>query len=325
MRQWAVAVGVTAAVLAVLSGVSAVVPDSGRVAALPSDDIETVANTAELTAGKLTGVVIRTATSRQNSSSSNEVQAVCPAGTRVLGGGGKLNGTNGAGPRGGAMLVTSMPHKASVNGPDSWLVMGRERSSGFSGSWSVTATVVCGAQPAGYQIVRRFGDTELDRPSGGGAFTNDAVAPCPSGTKVLGMGAELLFADGRTSIKAILPTAAGTSATAIGVLQAGFSAPLQMQAVAICATAPEGWQVVSSTSATQKKAFITQSASCPAGKRPIGAGVSNRDIFGQVYTEHVNVVSFSTVQKVNVAASYFDPSGSPPTWSIIAFATCVAQ
>jgi hypothetical protein len=322
--QWGVSVGVVAGVLTAMSIAAAFAGDG--VTRWSEGGLTTVANTTEATASAtLSGVVIRTKTSLQSSNTENTAHAACPVGTKVLGGGARLNGTNGGAPRGGAMLTTSIPLKVSVNGPDGWFVRGHEKNGGYSGQWSVTATVVCGPQPAGYRIVHNFGDTTPTVPSGGGAFENDARAECAAGTKALGMGFELLSADGKASIKAVLPTSAGATVTTIGQIRAGQAPQLQMHAVAICAVPPTGYQPVSLSSGSQKKPSINQSVSCPTGKRPIGAGVSKQETLGLVYTDQVNVVSFSTVQRATVAASFESESASPPTWAIIAFAICVTQ
>jgi hypothetical protein len=324
IRQWAVSVGVVAGVLTAVS-VAAALTGNG-VAQWNEAGLTTVANATDATpSATLSGVVLRTKTSLLSSNTENTAHAACPAGTKVLGGGARLNGTNGGAPRGGAMLTTSIPLKVSVNGPDGWFVRGHEKNGGYSGQWSVTATVVCGTAPAGYRIVHNFGDTTPDVPSGGGALVNDARAQCATGTKALGMGFEILSADGVGSIKSVLPTSAGSTVTTIGQVRAGFSVPLRMHAIAICAVPPTGYQPVSLSSATLKKPSINQSVSCPAGKRPIGAGVSKQEVLGIVYTDQVNVVSFSTVQRTTVAASFESESASPPTWAIIAFAICVSQ
>jgi hypothetical protein len=108
-------------------------------------------------------------------------------------------------------------------------------------------------------------------------------------------------------------------------VRAGFSVPLKMQAVAICATPPSGYQVVNLSSSALKQRSINQSVSCPTGKRPIGAGVSKQESAGLVYTDQVNVVSFSTVQRSTVAATLERDVSPVPTWSIRAFAICVSQ
>jgi hypothetical protein len=326
LKEWGVAACAVAGVLAAVGVTAALVDGDTATTGLSAEDMTAVANTTDVAASvKLSGVVVRTQTSLQGSNSENTAHAACPAGTRVLGGGARLNGTNGGAPRGGAMLTTSIPLKVSVNGPDGWFVRGHEKAGGYSGVWSVTATVVCGTQPAGYQIVHRFGDTQLDVPPGGGAFVNDARAECASGSRALGMGFEIIDADGVGSVKAVLPTSAGASVTTIGVVRAGFAPPMRMHAVAICAVPPTGYQPVSLSSGERKVPSINQSVSCPAGKRPIGAGVSKLEQLGLVYTDQVNVVSFSTVQRATVAASFESESASPPTWTIIAFATCVSQ
>jgi hypothetical protein len=71
-----------------------------------------------------------------NSSSPKSQQQDCPAGKRILGGGGVITGT-----ATNTFLSTSRPTDAGTG----WIATGRESTGGNAGNWAVQTWVVCAA------------------------------------------------------------------------------------------------------------------------------------------------------------------------------------
>ena len=87
-----------------------------------------------------------TGTSVSNSNTSKTVTARCPAGKRVLGGGGTV--TNG---RGQVVLERLEPVQTATD--DRFVVGAREDGSGYSQNWQLTAYALCASPLPGYGIL----------------------------------------------------------------------------------------------------------------------------------------------------------------------------
>ncbi|MFI7547132.1 hypothetical protein [Actinoplanes sp. NPDC049599] len=105
-----------------------------------------------------------------------EAQAVCPGGTRAIGGGARI-----VNPGRDVSLRIS---RASGTG-DIFRAGAHEDADGYSGAWGVDAYAVCVNAPAGYQVVTTASaasDSEAEKL---------ALAECPAGTRVHGAGAAI--------------------------------------------------------------------------------------------------------------------------------------
>jgi hypothetical protein len=80
------------------------------------------------------GLQLLSGSGASNSSSPKSQQQDCPAGKRVVGGGGVITGS-----AANTFLSTSRPTDAGTG----WIVTGRESSAGNAGSWAVQTWVVC--------------------------------------------------------------------------------------------------------------------------------------------------------------------------------------
>jgi hypothetical protein len=127
--------------------------------------------------------------------SSESVQtaaAVCPAGTRVLGTGGKIVNPGGQ--------VALQVARASASG-DIARVQAHEDADGYSGDWSVVSYAVCVTPPPGYQVVYGQSGQIASEPE------KDAFAVCPGSKVVHGAGGAITnVAPGNVSLRVVYPS-----------------------------------------------------------------------------------------------------------------------
>jgi hypothetical protein len=100
--------------------------------------------------------------------------------------------------------------------------------------------------------------------------------------------------------------------------ETGTTASWQVNALAICAYPPPGLARLSLTSALDSaKKSVT--ATCPTGKRLLGAGGEINSSNGQVLLDEVRPNSTLTGAVVNALE---DETGNPQNWSLTAYAIC---
>ncbi|BEL06347.1 hypothetical protein Q0Z83_045380 [Actinoplanes sichuanensis] len=118
------------------------------------------------------------ATSANNNSTLKSVNAVCPAPTRVVGGGGWAfdNDAN------KVRLIRLEPLSSSSQ--SSYFVQA-EAEIGFTGNWWLEAYAICATTPAGHQIV------QATSTPASGTFVS-RIVDCPTGKRLLGTGATIL-------------------------------------------------------------------------------------------------------------------------------------
>jgi hypothetical protein len=136
---------------------------------------------------------------------------------------------------------------------------------------SASAAVVLVATPAaalpGLVLVR----STAVGPTPGGLFYAEAL--CPSGTQLTGGGARA--SDGTVHLVAATPASGNDRLWQAGGLGNG-SASTSMTAYGICASGMTGYQTVRAEHLPPAGSFMaTATATCPSGKRVIGAGGSN--------------------------------------------------
>ena len=145
-------------------------------------------------------------------------------------------------------------------------------------------------------------------------------ATCPSGKVVTGGGGYLTLsqaAEAHVALDRLEPAADGSGFTATMRKVDGYGGNWMVTALAICAPAPAGWQVVSSTGANQDQYVTTPS--CGAGKSVIGMGGRINGGSGEVVLDDVQpAFDLKTVTVRGVAI----PGGADNTWTVTAFAVC---
>lgn len=110
--------------------------------------------------------------------------AICPAGMKVLGGGAHV-----VGPAAGVIRLTQLkPVSPGGALSDRYDIAADEPAGGVDGAWSIEGYALCapaGSVP-GHRIVAADSDSNSVTPK-------ETAAPCPSGKRVLGTGAEVVF------------------------------------------------------------------------------------------------------------------------------------
>jgi hypothetical protein len=197
------------------------------------------------------GHQVISAVSSADSSSPKTVTATCPSGKRVVGTGVYVDGAPGA-----VTVSEIVPNKTSVR------VTGYEDQTGTSATWWIRAFAVCADPLPGLTIVSATSAATSD----GKAVT----ATCPAGTATLGVGAAVAGGKGEVFLDAMLPLADAGYAEAYEDPD-GARATWTLTAYTICATAPAGWQLVTSHTPTDSLDKVDAPA-CPAAAVPLGPG-----------------------------------------------------
>ena len=206
-------------------------------------------------------------TSATNSISVKSVQAVCPAGTVLYGGGARIVG-------GGEYVTflllqpTIFPTVSgySAVAMESPLTAGED----YPESWSVHVYARCGTGLSGVQVVSAFGTANNRSPS-----QYQVKATCPQGKVVLGGG----FSSSYISVPVhwIRPVDDGTAIQAVihedAFNYAFASDPVTVGAYAICATTPAGWLFKSQGTPPRQTNPQVVAAECPAGE-VLGGGLT---------------------------------------------------
>lgn len=217
------------------------------------------------------GMVFVTTQSPTDSRLGKIQAARCPAGQRVLGGGGYIGGG------GREVMIDSMRPVTTAAG-DSFEVIAsattRADGTGFRGSWYVLAYAVCGVAPAGLEYVSAS--------SASGLLPGRSVtASCPPGKRVIGAAGRVSPAFGFVALYEITPASDLTSVR-VTAFETETPSPLpwRITAFAVCANPLAGLGLVSAVSSLDshdKAADVV----CPAGTRVHGLGARVHGVPGR--------------------------------------------
>lgn len=213
----------------------------------------------------VTGLVRTTGISVIDSSASKTATAYCPPGTRVVGGGGGLVWDLQHQTR--QVVLTQLQPVHPLWGDDFYRVTGEETQTGTTDTWWVEAVALCADPIPGMHIT--FGNTVLSS-----ASSQQARATCPAGEKVLGTGAWVYPAGGQVGLQVARASTSGNLAYAIAHEDAdGYAGNWNVLALAVCAPAPAGYEVLNAPSPESASESIkTATATCSAGKQMLDAG-----------------------------------------------------
>ena len=204
--------------------------------------------------------------SASNSTAVKSVQAVCPAGTVLYGGGARIVG-------GGEMVTFLLLQPTifpTVSGYSAVAIESPPGGGDYPESWSMHVYARCGTGLSGVQVVSATGTANDRSPS-----QYQIKATCPHGKLVLGGG----FSSSYISVPVhwIRPVDNGTAIQAViheDWLNTAFASdPVTVGAYAICATTPAGWWLeVEGTQPLQTNPQVL-AAECPAGE-VLGGGLT---------------------------------------------------
>ncbi len=228
----------------------------------------------------LTGVEKRQSTINEISSRSpKSAVAKCPAGKKVVGGGGwTMEETSTAPDR---LTLTQLEPKDDVDGlgTDGYIASAAETSPGVSGNWWVQAYVFCAdaISVSGWHINADFTDTTSDP-------RQQMAVGCdnPATQRVIGTGARIAVSAGFEG-QVVLQVARASGPGDITRAQShedadGYTGTHWLGAYAICMNTPQGYSVATGESTerlseTHKIAF----AGC-GGKQLLSAGAAITDV-----------------------------------------------
>ncbi len=231
------------------------------------------------------------------------IQVSCPAGKRVVGGGGDINSSNGQ-----VVLDAFFPDAALTT----YGAAAFEDDTGNAADWSLTTYAICANSAL----------RSVD-PSGADSETKLMNAPCPADMQPTGAGGDITGGLGQVELKWISPftnVGGGRGVQALGVEDVdGTTINWSMRAYAICATPLPGYQLVEAVSPNDNSSPKSVTATCPAGKRLIGAG-GRVDAPGS----HVPMQQFTPNPALTsvTATGVEDEAGTNANWSVTAQALC---
>jgi hypothetical protein len=166
------------------------------------------------------GLELVSATSAAGSPPSASVTTPpCPAGKSVVGVGADIN-------TGSSQIFMTEVRPAS--NLSTGFALAFEDEDGLGASWSLTAYAICANTPPGLQEVIATSDPASD-PAG-------VTATCPSGTTLLGTGAQIVDGQGQVVLDDLRPNALLTNVTVTGLEdENGFAGDWFLRSHAICA------------------------------------------------------------------------------------------
>lgn len=228
----------------------------------------------------------RVAVTGESSSAAKSATASCPAGTKVLGGGGELAGA----PR--QLLLHGI---APSNDLAKVTVTAYEDETGTAANWTVTAYAICASPAQGVALRTRTGAYASTSP-------RYAARPCEPGEVPVGMGGSITGGTGnQLVVQAIHPTIDDRGPGVIAAEdRTGTTATWSLTASTIC-----GAQIDDSSESTPTfgDAITDGSAPCDEGTVAVGTGAETDGGRGEVWIER------------------FGPQESPPDSTAVTWIT----
>lgn len=247
-------------------------------------------------------VQVAVATSSLDSNASKVVTVVCPAGKKVLGGGGQTSGDP-------HVLMTELRPISQGSG-NVFNVIATEDPVGTPQPWSVQAFAFCADAPLGLEYVTV--NTNTTAP-----FTA-AFAQCPAGKALIGSGGRIGSGFGRVALD-VVPATLQRGAIAFAKT-AGVSTPYLLSSFAVCVTGVAAFDIsvvsaVSEAGTANPKKVVLQ---CPAGMGAISVGGSTESN-PSVHLLSLKPTTTNAPTAVEVAGISTDPNAH---WTVSGFVVC---
>jgi len=251
------------------------------------------------------GLSVHTVVTSNSSSAVKSVSASCPAGKRVIGGGGIVD-SNGDGSE---VWITSLRPLSY-----SFQVTAVERDTGFAGNWWLRAFAICADPLPGLQIV------SSTRPASSLSSQTHAAA-CPSGKRLIGAGGRVNDTSGQVALRTVNTNVPAANQALVAGHEDGdgYTGTWSVTAHAICADPVAGFSIASGTSAWDSTDAKLVTATCPSGQKvhgPLFAIDGKGDLF--LHT----LFPANALDKVTVVAREESPVAE--NWSVTALALCAA-
>lgn len=250
------------------------------------------------------------AASAYNGTDIKSVTALCPDGTKVVGGGADLSGG------GFKVHITGMHPDEADNGFEA---VAKEHSP-HDGPWKIIAHAVCAPEPAGWHIAyEEFGGASSTLYSG--------TVFCDAGEKVLGVGARVVSADtSKLFLTIVAPTGTGNGTQAAATeMTGGYAGNWNLRIWAVCATTPTGWEQIVGTEGI---GVYWAADSCLSPKKLTGAGAHLNTSLGLIFLQEVAAISYvgddPSVPDTTSAAVGWVGAMPAHEWRLKAYGICVS-
>ncbi|WP_431907155.1 hypothetical protein [Micromonospora carbonacea] len=165
------------------------------------------------------GLVTVSGSSAPSLGTTNWFEKSCPAGKHAIGVGGAVVGASNS----EVILEDLRIQQSSV------VVAGAEDDTGFAGTWWLDATAICADPLPGEQRV-------VDDSAYSSASVQSVVATCPAGTRVHGVGGEIVGGEGQVRLTEMRATSSTTVTVRAMEDENGFSSNWKVRAYAVCAS-----------------------------------------------------------------------------------------
>lgn len=239
-------------------------------------------------------------TSEFNSTNVKVNGAPCPDGKRLLGGGGDITGGLGE-----VELDRLRPGLFGIT------AIAVEDEDGTDANWFVRTYSICADPLAGLQIVQADGPSNSNN--------KHMTAVCPAGKRLVGAGGEIIGEESHVVMNDLIPDPELTKVTVRGLEnQNGTADDWFIRAHAVCANPLPGLELVTGASALNSNAKSAV-ATCPAGKRVLGAGAEIKQDAGQVVLD--DLTPSAGLTSVTVTGRE-DQDGIAADWRARAYAIC---
>jgi hypothetical protein len=265
-------------------------------------------------AGAVPGLTRVTKSTVSNSNTVKRVDAVCPVGTRVVGGGGTV--VNG----GGQVVIERLEPQHTATG-DRFVVAAREDQTGFAGAWRLIAFALCANPLPGQQIT-----------SNALAATSDSLqselAFCPSGQTQIGYGGRVDNGAGQVHVTELFDffgPPVGVTFLCAREDANGYAGTWGLTPFAVCvdAASVSGFVSVAALSPTnsENKSAVV---SCPAGTKVHSAGGALLSGSGQVAPGNliIDKVAIDPSATTVTVRGVEDENRTADTWTVRAVALC---
>jgi hypothetical protein len=230
-----------------------------------------------------------------------ELTVACPEDKVVVGAGWSTS------PSSGELLVEDLiPTENNVT------AVVREDADGYGVEWRLTVNVVCAFEPPDYSIEKAIGLYNSNS-------SNLTQVDCPDETVALGLGFSITDESGTVVLNAA--DHASGPVTVSAYEHGTFTDSWWIDAFAICAAPPIGWQVLDSSNQTTYP-HTYESTGCYAGQTAISTGAYLIFAVGQVSISSLKTYTYFDGDSAAASANE-DDNGTENDWDLYTEAVCV--
>jgi hypothetical protein len=249
-----------------------------------------------------------TTTTAADSSAGERVAAKCPAGKRVVGGGGEV--IDGAGR---VVLQRLQPKQTATD--DRFVTGAHEVEEGYDGDWQLTAYALCSDPLSGQQVVGQDAEPTTSDP------LQSLLALCPGTQTQVGFGGRIRGGAGQVRMTDLFLFFDPPSVTFIRAQEDanGFDGLWNVGSYAVCADGGTGFVTVAASSPADSE-DKSATVDCPAGTQVHSAGAQ---LTGSgVSSVVIDEVSIDPGLGSVTAGAAEDATGTTGAWSVRAYALC---